>query len=85
MIITKQEVIHRSGQLKAPETLGGVAKPNEHTLQFSMMHVCLCVCVTMETVRGQGCVFDVNTYFLTSMFDFITLVFLSVNVRFEKL
>lgn len=83
MIITKQEVIHSSGQLKAPETLGGVAKPNEHTLQFSMMHTC--VCVTMEAVRGQGCGVDVNTYFLTSMFDFITLVFLSVNFRFEKL
>lgn len=79
MIITKQEVIHSSGQLKAR----GVAKPNEHTLQFSMMHTC--VCVTMETVRGQGCGVDVNTYFLTSMFDFITLVFLSVNFRFEKL
>lgn len=44
MIITKQEVIHSSGQLKAgaPDTLGGVAKPNEHTLQVSMMHVCVC-------------------------------------------
>lgn len=75
MIITKQEVIHSSGQLKAPETLGGVAKPNEHTLQVSMMHacVCLCVCVTMETVRGQGCVCDVNTYFHVWFFSLSTL------------
>lgn len=85
MIITKQEVIHSSGQLKAPETLGGVAKPNEHTLQVSMMHVCVCLCYHGDSQRTGMCVFDVNTYFLTSTFDFITLVFLSVNFRFEKL
>lgn len=86
MIITKQEVIHSSGQLKAPETLGGVAKPNEHTLQFSMMHTCVsvCMCYHGDSERTGLCGWC-NTYFLTSMFDFITLVFLSVNFRFEKL